>query len=199
MDPRYRRQLTARALFGEVPSRLVLVLAMAWLVSGCPDDRWDLQPIEASKSAIRFEHADFDPELAEYAADRDPRTGGEVHLARFSGAGAFAVVLVLKAGASQVVEERAMERYLGRLMNGADVAWGESGRVPSRIGYVRYRMFRFADQPGSCVGFSQTVGETHDGRGRKRNLVIGYFCYDESRPLSAVAAADLIGKISFGR
>ena len=84
-------------------------------------------------------------------------------------------------------------------MDGPDLTWGESGQVPSRIGYVPYRMFRIADQPFRCVGFSQRFGETGDDMRRKRNLMVGWFCYDRSRPVSATAAADLIAKVSVGR
>jgi hypothetical protein len=98
-----------------------------------------------------------------------------------------------------VVEERTTEIHVSRLLNDAELEWGDSGRVRTRVGLVRYRMFQFADQPVSCLGFSHTFGETHDDRGRKENLVIGYFCYDKSRPLSAATAADLIRKVSFRR
>jgi hypothetical protein len=75
MSLRFSRRRSARGLFGKIPLRLALAFAMAWLVAGCPDERWDPKPVEASRSAIRFDHADFDPESAEYAFDRDPRTG----------------------------------------------------------------------------------------------------------------------------
>jgi hypothetical protein len=199
MSPRLPLQLKVRGLPGHSALRLALALSIAGLLTGCPPEEWNPQPVEASQSAIRFDHADFDPELAEYELDREPRTGNELHVARLLGADAFAVVLVLRAGASYVVNERTTEAQVGGLMNGAEVEWGESGRVASRMGYVPYRMFRFPDQPVSCVGFSQTVGETHDDRARKRNLVIGYFCYDGAHVMSAATAADLIGKISIGR
>jgi hypothetical protein len=75
MSLRFSRRRSARGLFGKIPLRLALAFAMALLVAGCPDERWDPKPVEASRSAIRFDHADFDPESAEYAFDRDPRTG----------------------------------------------------------------------------------------------------------------------------
>jgi hypothetical protein len=172
---------------------------MACLVEGCPPTHWDPQPLEASESAIRFDHANFDPELAEYASGRDAMTGAEVHVAQFFGADAFARVIILRAGPDHVVPDRPLEADIGRWMDGTDLTWGESGQVPSRIDYVPYRMFRLADQPLRCVRFSHRFGETGDDMRRKRNLVIGLFCYDKSRPVSAATAADLIAKVSVGR
>ena len=40
-----------------------------------------------------------------------------------------------------MVEERTTEVNVGRLLNGIELDWGDSGRVPSRMGYVSYRMF----------------------------------------------------------
>jgi hypothetical protein len=112
----------------------LVAFSTAGLVAGCPTHEWDPKPVDASQSAIRFDHADFDPDLAEYALDRDPRTGSELYVARFFGADAFAAVLVFKAGASYVVKDRPTEAQVGGLMNGAEVELGESGRVASRMG-----------------------------------------------------------------
>jgi hypothetical protein len=199
MSPGLPFRPSVRAVLGDGALRRVLALSIAGLVAACQHQEWDPQPVEASQSAIRFDHADFDPDLAEYEVGREPGTGTELHIARFFGAAAFAELAVLKTGPSYVVEERTTEIHVGRVFNGIELDWGEAGRVPSRMGYVGYRMFRLADQPFSCLGFSQTVGETADDRGRNKNLVIGYFCYDETRPPSAATAADLIGKVSIGR
>ncbi len=155
--------------------------------------------MEAGQSAIRFDHADFDPDLAEYQFDRHPRTGSELHVAQFFGADAYAGVVVSKAAAGYVVEERPIEVQVERMFDGVELDWGESGRVPSHMGYVRYRMFRVAGQSLSCLGFGHTFGEAADGRGRKNNLVVGWFCYDETRPPSAATATDLIGRVSLSR
>jgi hypothetical protein len=199
MSPRLPLWLSVRAGFGDCAVRLILALSVACLVAGCQHDEWDPQPVESSQSAIRFDHADFDPDLTEYQLDRDASTGSEVHVARFFGADAFAILVVSRTGAGYVVQERTTEANIGRLLNGVELDWGESGRVSTRMGPVGYRMFQLADQPFSCLGFSQTVGETADDRGRKKNLVIGTFCYDETRPLTAATAADLIGKVSLSR
>jgi hypothetical protein len=196
MSSRFPPQRKVRGLFGVAPVRLVLTFTMACLVAGCEEEEpWNPQPVEASQSAIRFDHADLDPDLAEYGLQRY-REGGRAHHARFSGADAFADLLVYTAGPCCVVSENAAESWVRRLLNGAEVEWGAAGHTPSRLGYVRYRMFRFADQPFNCVGFSQTFGETIDDRGRKRKLIAGYFCYDETRAPSAATAADLIRQVS---
>jgi hypothetical protein len=195
MSPKFRMQLKVRELFGAASLRLVLALTMACLVTGC-EEEWDPQPVKASQSAILFNHADFDPDLAEYSLQRYQKTGARLHVARFSGADALAVLMVYKPGASHVVREPATESDVRRLVNGAELDWGQSDRISSSLGYIRYRMFRVVDQPVNCVGFSQTFGETHDDRGRKKNLIAGYFCYDESRPLLDATAADLIRQVS---
>jgi hypothetical protein len=194
MNPRFPPQLKVRGLFAAAPVRLVLALTMACLAAGC-EEEWDPQPVEASQSAIRFDHPDFDPDLAEYAHQRY-RMGHRAHVARFSGADAFAVLAVFRPAAGYVVPERVLESEVGRLLDGADVDWGVSGRSPSGLGYVRYRMFRLVDQPFNCVGFSDTSDERNYGSGRRSDLVTGVFCYDESRPLSATTAADLIRQVS---
>ena len=105
----------------------MVAFSTAGLVPGCPTHEWDPKPVDASQSAIRFDHADFDPDLAEYALDRDPRTGSELYVARFFGADAFAAVLVFKAGASYVVKDRPTEA------RGYGQFWGMrsgSGLVP---------------------------------------------------------------------
>ena len=40
----------------------------------------EIKETDAAGSAIRFEHGDFQPELAEYAIQKDPVTSGVVHL-----------------------------------------------------------------------------------------------------------------------
>ncbi len=199
MSPSSADRLGVWGRWSTIPPRLVFTLAMACLVTCCTSTRWDPQPVEASESAIRFDHPDFDPELAEYALGRDPMSGDELHVARFSGADAFAMLVVLRTGPNHVVPDGTLESDIGRSMDGADLTWGESGQVPSRMGYVPFRMFRLADQPFRCVGFGHRFGETGDDMRRKRNLVIGWLCHDKSRPVSTTAAADLIAKVSVGR
>ena len=98
MSPGLPLQLSGRAELGGGALRRVLALSIACLVAACQHHEWDPQPVEASQSAIRFDHADFDPDLTEYQLDRDPRTGSEVHVARFFGADAFAILVVSKTG-----------------------------------------------------------------------------------------------------
>jgi hypothetical protein len=199
MSPRLPLQHKVRGLPGHSALRLALALSIAGLLTGCPPEEWNLQPVEAPLSAIRFDHRDFDPDLAEYELDHEHMTGNEAHVARFFGPDAFALLLVYKAGPRHVIPEHSTETRVARMVDGIELDWGESGRVPTRMGHVRYRMFRFTGEPFSCLGFSQTVGETPDDKRRKRNLIAGYFCYDETRPPSAATAADLIGKVSLSR
>jgi hypothetical protein len=195
MSARLLPQLKVRELFAAAQVRFILALTMAGILTGCPAEEWDPQPVEASQSAIRFDHGDFDPDLAEYALQRY-ENGGQVHLARFSGADAFAVLVVQKLPPGYVTRARSVESEVGRLLNGVEVDWGASGRTPSGRGYAEYRMFRLVDQPFDCVGFSDTFGETNDGAGWKRKLVTGYFCYDETRPLSHGTTESLIRQVS---
>jgi hypothetical protein len=198
MSARFRPQLKVREVFGAARVRLIPALTLACILTGsqCTEEPWDPQPVEASRSAIRFDHADFDPDLAEYALQRYRRVGSQMHLARFSGTDAFAVLTVYKTGACCVIPEPVTESDVGRLLNGAEPDWGDSDHTSSSLGYLRYRMFRLVDQPFNCVGFSQSFGESYDDRGRKRNLVAGYFCYDETRPRSHATAEDLIRQVS---
>ena len=40
----------------------------------------EMKPVDTAHSAIRFQHVDYDPDLAEYAVQRDGRTGNELHV-----------------------------------------------------------------------------------------------------------------------
>jgi hypothetical protein len=193
MSARFPTRLKVRGLFA-APVRLAVALTMACLVAGC-EEEWDPQPVKASQSVIRFAHTDFDPDLAEYSVQRYDN-GGQVHLAQFSGADGFAVLVVQKLPPGYVMRTRSVDSEVSRLLNGVEVDWGAAGRTPSGRGYAEYRMFRLVDQPFNCVGFSDTFNDMNDGAGWKRKLVIGYFCYDESRPLSQEAAAELIRQVS---
>ena len=42
------------------------------------------------------------------------------------------------------------------------------------------------------------IVETSDDRGRKSDLIYGFFCHDDSLPMSSDAAEELIGKVSLG-
>jgi hypothetical protein len=159
----------------------------------------NLEPVAADQSAIRFDHPDFDPELAEHLQQRNSRTGTTLHVARFFGPDSQAVVVVFKAGPGYVVGERSTESYLRDLARGAELEWGDEGHAVSRLGNISYRMLRPAGEPLSCVGFSQTTGDTGDDAHRKGNLVVGLFCQDETRPMTAAVAADLIGKVALAR
>jgi hypothetical protein len=187
-----------RRCFEQSPVALLLVAGAA-LLGGCEGLKpaWDPQPIEASKSVIRFEHDDFDPKRAEYLLQHDPRSGNDVYFARFVGDDAFAMLAAFKTGPGHVIENRATESYVGKMLD-AELTWGESGVASTRQGSVPYRMFTIAGQPMSCVGFGHPRGESSDDRGRKSNLVFGYFCEGAAQPMSAATADDLISKVSLG-
>jgi hypothetical protein len=55
---------------------------------------------------------------------------------------------------------------------------------------------RLPDQSASCVGFAQLVGQPADDRNGRKGVAFGYFCQDETRPMSTETAEDLIGKVS---
>ena len=151
-----------------------VAIAGAVLLGGCEglNPEVEPQPIEAGQSVIRFEHEKFDPERAEYLLHHDPRSANDVYFAQFVGNAAFATLAALKTGPSHVIEERSVDSRVGRLLRDEELTWGESGRAESGMGIVPYRMFRIADQPVSCVGFSQSLGESSDDRGRKSDLVL---------------------------
>lgn len=160
------------------------------------DEQPDTSVVDAGRSLIRFQHADFDPDLTEYAVARYRRTGNEFHMAKFYGGDAFAILAAYKSSPSYVMRERATEAYIADMLEDFDLEWGASGRTGSGIGDVPYRLFDVADGPFSCVGFGQTVGESSDDMGRKRDLVFGFFCRDNSRPMSTDAAEELIAEVS---
>jgi hypothetical protein len=193
LSPPQRRRLARKQ------HRLALVL-VAYLAAGCQSlaPEWQSQPIDASDSPIRFDHASFDPKRAEYMLQRDPRSANVVHVASFTGDDAFAVLATVKTGPSYVVREQAPESYVSNLLENVDPDWGASGRVAAPIGTVPYRMFRLPDQSASCVGFAQVIGQPADDRSGRKGLAFGYFCQDETRPMSTEVAEDLIGKVSLG-
>jgi hypothetical protein len=142
----------------------------------------EFEKSDAAASPIRFDHRDFQPELAEYAVRRDPRTGGAMYLASYNGPDSSATLAAIKAGAGYVMEERSTESVVADLMpQEAEIDWGRRGTTMSGVGHTQYRLFRVSEQPLSCVGFAQYTGESADNRGRKRDAVFGYFCRDESR------------------
>ena len=179
--------------------RLALVL-VACATAGCQTltPEWQSQPIDASDSPIRFDHTSFDPKLAEYMVQRDPRSATAVYVASFTGADSFAVLAAVKTGPSYVVRERAPESYVSNLLENVEADWGASGRVAAPIGTVPYRMFRLPGQSASCVGFAQLIGQPADDRNGRKGVAFGYFCQDQARPMSTDTAEDLIGKISLG-
>jgi hypothetical protein len=199
MSPKFRPQLKVRELFGAARVRLIPALTMACILTGCAAEEWDPQPVEASQSAIRFDHTDFDPDLTKYSLNRS-WNGGQTHVAEFSGADAFAVLVLDKAPPGYVRSERALESNVAHLLNGVELDWGArgwsvAGRATSGPDNVQYRMFRLVGQPFDCVAISQSFG-LGDDRDRKPNLIAGYFCYDETSPLSHDTAADLIRQVT---
>jgi hypothetical protein len=181
--------------------RAVAVAALACLTGGCQglNTEWNPKPIEAGQSAIRFDHADFDPELAEYAVGRDPRSGTAIYMARFAGAGAVAVVVASETGPNQVVQERATEGYLRPLLTDAKPVWGQSGRTVVHGSPVSYRMFRLPGQSANCVGFAQLIGQPADDANNAKNFLAGYFCESDARPMSATTVEGLISGVSLNR
>jgi hypothetical protein len=173
---------------------LPVALAGTVLLGGCGSSNPPAEPqsIEAGQSVIRFEHEDFDPQRAQYLLHHDPRSGNDVYVAQFVGDAAFATLAAYKTGPGYVVEERSTQSYVRSLLQDAELTWGEAGRA----GGVPYRIFRIAGQPVSCVGFGQPRGESSDDRGRKSDLVFGFFCQSDARPMSAETASDLISKVS---
>jgi len=173
---------------------LPVVVAGAVLLGGCESSNPPPEPqsIEAGQSVIRFEHQDFDPQRAEYLLHHDPRSGNDVYIAQFVGDAAFATLAAYKTGPGYVVEERSTESYIRSLLQDSELTWGEAGRA----GSVPYLMFRIAGQPVSCVGFGQPRGESSDDRGRKSDLLFGFFCQSDARLMSAATASDLISRVS---
>jgi hypothetical protein len=159
------------------------------------------QQVEAPDSAIRFQHADFRPELAEYFVQREPVIGNRTHWAKFQGSQSLGVVVAVITGPTYVVEEGRLERRVSSLVaEDVEIAWGDSGgtALPG-MGYVPYRLFDIASEGLGCVGFSQTGGETMDDRGRKSGLVFGYFCRTGSQPMATARAEELIGTVRIVR
>ena len=175
-----------------------LALVLFGYLTGCQSlaTEWQSQAIDAGDSPIRFEHASFDPKLAEYTVQRDPRSANAVYVASFTGADAFAVLAAVKTGPSYVVRERAPESYVSNLLQDVKPDWGASGRAAAPIGTVPYRMFRLPEQSASCIGFAQLIGQPADDRSGRKGMAFGYFCQNEARPVSEEAAEDLIGKVS---
>jgi hypothetical protein len=172
------------------------------LLGGCRalNPPLELKEADAATSAIRFDHSDFQPELAEYAVQRDPRTGGAMYLASFHGPDSSAMLAAIKTGAGYVMEERSTESVVPDLMpQETEIDWGARGTTMSGVGHTQYRLFRVAGQPLSCVGFAQYTGESHDDRGRKRNAVFGYFCRDEPRGMTTQSAEELLAQVKLTR
>ena len=145
---------------------------------------------------ISFDHAGFDPKLAEYVVQRDPRSDNAIYVARFAGPDAVALLAALKTGPSYVVEERATESYIADLLEDAKPDWGESGHVAAPGGAVPYRLFRLPDKSASCVGFRRLIGQPADDANHRKDVVFGFFCQTAGRPLSTASAEDLIATIS---
>jgi hypothetical protein len=137
--------------------------------------------VGAEESSIRFTHPDFEGNPGSYTVQREPYSGNELHTASFLGTDAVAMLAVYQMSAC----------YVARIMGDEELDWGATGRAASDLGVVSYRFFDVPDQGLSCVGFSHTMGETDD-RGRNSDLAVGDFCHDESRPISAESAEDLI-------
>ena len=180
------------------PRAVHAACALGLAVAACQgmDEQPEPSVVDAKQSLIRFQHADFDPDLAEYSLARDRRTGNAIHLARFYGVDTFAMVAAYQNSASYVIQERPTEAYIANMLTDLDLDWGESGRTDSGFGTVPYRLFNVVDEPLSCVGFGQTIGERTDDRGRKSDLVVGVFCHDDSRPMSVDSAEELISNVS---
>jgi hypothetical protein len=173
----------------------MLLLTSAIAVSGCQSAE-PPREIVARESAIQFEHTDFQSGLAKYSVQRHPVTANRVHAAQLFGSDAFGVVVAVITGPSYVVGPAQLEHQVsGLLSEDAQVTWGQSGGAASGLGYTPYRLFRETSHSLSCVGFSQTAGERPDDRGRKGNLVFGYFCRDDSRPMTVGDAEELIGSV----
>jgi hypothetical protein len=177
---------------------LPVALAGTVLLGGCAGLAPEVEPqsIGADQSVIRFQHEDFDSGRAEYFLHHDPRSANDMYVAQFVGRGAFATLAAFKTGPSHVIEERSVESYVGNLLQDSELTWGEAGRAETGMGRVPYRMFGIAGQPVSCVGFGQPRGESSDDRGRKSDLLFGFFCQSDARPMSAATASDLISKVS---
>jgi hypothetical protein len=181
---------------------LPLAVAGALLLGGCESMRaqYEPQPIEASRSMIRFEHDGFNPQQAKHTLHHDPTSANDVYVAELAGADAFATLVAYDTGPGFVVQERPPEAYVADLMReDLELTWGESGVATTRAGRAPYRMFEIVGQPFSCVGFGQAQGESSDDRGRKSNLLFGYFCQRDARPMTAETASDLISSASLSR
>jgi hypothetical protein len=175
-------------------------LVAAVILLGCRQIPAEVEDVDAAGSAIRFEHADFQPELSQYAVQRYPRTGAEVHLATFNGPDSLAVLAVVKAGPGYVLQERSTESMVPDLMaEEMEIVWGARGGTMSGVGHTQYRLFEIVGQPLSCVGFAQPAGWSSDDRHRKPNAVFGYFCRDDSRPMTTESAEELLAQVKMTR
>lgn len=184
----------ARSCVRRKPWSVSLIGGVILLV-GCPPPP-EFQEADAARSAIHFEHRDFQPELSEYAVRKDPQTGGEVHLASFHGADSLGMLAAIKAGPGYVLRERSPESMVPDLMqDNAEIIWGARGGTMTGVGYAQYRLFQVADPRLSCVGFAQTAGQSGDDQHRKPNAIFGYFCRDEARPMTTQAAEELLAQV----
>jgi hypothetical protein len=179
--------------------RVSLVCGAILLGGCCHTQPLELKDVDAARSAIRFEHGDFRPELSEYAVQDDPCTGTQVHVASLHGPDSVGMLVVVQAGAGRVLRERSIESSVQELMpEGAEIVWGAGGGAGSGVGHTPYRLFQIADQSLSCVGFAMTFGSPDDAN-RKPNALYGYFCRDDSRPMTTASAAELLAQVRLTR
>jgi hypothetical protein len=112
----------------------------AWSVSlvcgvvllGCCHSPPVTKEIDASASAIRFEHGDFRPELSEYVVQEDPCTHGQAHLASFHGSDSVGMLVVVQAGAGRVRREQSLESSVQELMPEGAASSGARAAAPDR-------------------------------------------------------------------
>ena len=85
--------------------------ALGLAVAACQgmDEQPDTSVVDAKQSFIHFQHANFDPDLAEYSVAQYRRSGNAVHMARFYGVDAFAMLVAYKNSPSYVMQERPTE------------------------------------------------------------------------------------------
>ena len=142
---------------GRIASTFLAAFAASSVLACASPAEQTFTEVDAERSMIRVDHPDFSAARWQYGALRDPRSGGQTHLAEFDGSPSRAAILAMRTGPGYVVPTRGAKQCVDDMLSPVwKLAWGDTGRASSPQGPASYQLFQVCDGVLGCVAVSQT-------------------------------------------
>jgi hypothetical protein len=175
-----------------------LVLMLLGACAGPPEAAF--RPLPAQQTIIQLTHPAFEPGASVHSVSRGPGPGAVWYVSEVNGARALGVIAASDMPPGREAVQRPTEEWVRSIIPSRfRIAWGPAGEATASSGALSYRLFSMGEAVTgpvlACAGFSRRRGPV-SASGLPRDVLYGYLCRYDSRPLERADAEAMLASIS---